>query len=36
MSKITCVDISEVKKMHSVPAERCDWKVTVDGNEVAY
>ena len=29
-----CINISEVKKMYSVPAERCDWKVTVDGNEV--
>lgn len=29
-----CINISEVKKMYSAPAERCDWKVTVDGNEV--
>lgn len=29
-----CINISEVKKMCSAPAERCDWKVTVDGNEV--
>lgn len=29
-----CINISEVKKMYSTPAERCDWKVTVDGNEV--
>lgn len=28
-----CINISEVKKMYSAPAERCDWKVTVDGNE---
>lgn len=29
-----CINVSEVKKMYSAPAERCDWKVTVDGNEV--
>lgn len=29
-----CINISEVKKMYSAPAERCDWKVTIDGNEV--
>lgn len=29
-----CINISEIKKMYSAPAERCDWKVTVDGNEV--
>ena len=29
-----CINISEVEKMYSAPAERCDWKVTVDGNEV--
>lgn len=29
-----CINILEVKKMYSAPAERCDWKVTVDGNEV--
>lgn len=28
-----CINISEVKKMYSAPAKRCDWKVTVDGNE---
>ena len=29
-----CVNISSVNKMYAAPAERCDWKVTVDGNEV--
>lgn len=29
-----CVNISSVNKMYAAPAERCDWKVTVDGTEV--
>lgn len=29
-----CVNISSINKMYAAPAERCDWKVTVDGNEV--
>lgn len=30
----SCVNISEIKKLYAAPATKCDWKVTVDGNEV--